>query len=499
MADTHHPTERKLGPQFAALMIDEAPHYANRFQYSLGFLAAICFTLLILTGVIEVFFGADWWLTNPVGVFFRSLHMWATQAFVVFILLHLVVVFCTMGYRGPRKITWVLGVMMFFLALIETEMGYALRGDFSAQWRALQGADFFNGAGLGWWLNPLNELRIMGTHIMIMPLLLITILVVHYILVKFLGLATPPKADHPYKMEKANHTVLFLRGGFVALLVVLLALVLPSPYVKPVTLAEVAKSDPKLFARTLVGEYGRLDAIVVPGQAADVKEADLEMQDLTRGYLDNIQPYTFDTRLVYLSEPWAALVGGGHLADDLAMVDKMNQGDQKRAIDGALDYFGDNKGGVDPATNPLIGVANNLTALGAAGYYDHALKGEGEVGDNTYFLRFMADLGVLAPQADAMDITTEKWGFLREEKPTGADGKPIMSAITPPGAWWLAPIGVLNTEVLVGDENGDRDGAMILGILVLILGAVPFIPGVNKLPLYLGLYRLFQRKPKGTT
>jgi hypothetical protein len=74
-----------------------------------------------------------------------------------------------------------------------------------------------------------------------------------------------------------------------------------------------------------------------------------------------------------------------------------------------------------------------------------------------------------------------------------------MSAITPPGAWWLAPIGVLNTTVLVGDENGDRDGAMILGILVLILGAVPFIPGVNKLPLYLGLYRLFQRKPKGTT
>jgi hypothetical protein len=490
------PAEKKLGPQFEALMIDEAPHYANRFQYSLGFLAAISFTLLIVTGVIEVFLGADWWLTNAVGVYFRSVHLWATQAFVVFILLHLVVVFCTAGYRGPRKITWVLGVIMFFFALIETEMGYALRGDFSAQWRALQGADFFNGSGLGWWINPLNELKIMGTHIMIMPLVIITILVVHYMLVRFLGLATPPKADHPYTMVKANHAVLFLRGGFAALLILVLAIFLPSPYVKPVTLAEVAKSDPKLFARTLVGEFGRLEELVVPGQKADVKEEDLEKQGLTTGYVDNIKPYTFDTRKVYVSDPWAGLAAGGRLTDDLAAAEALSEDQQKKLVEDAADYYGDNKGNVKSAGNPLISVADKLTQAATTGYYDKGLKGAGNSGDNTYFLRFMADLGVLAPLADAMDITTEKWGFLREEKPTGSDGKPMMNAATPPGAWWLAPIGVLNNTVLVGDDNGDRDGALILGILVLVLAAVPFIPGVNRLPVLLGLYKLFQRKPK---
>lgn len=26
-----------------------------------------------------------------------------------------------------------------------------------------------------------------------------------------------------------------------------------------------------------------------------------------------------------------------------------------------------------------------------------------------------------------------------------------------PGAWWLAPIGILNHTVLAGDANGERD------------------------------------------
>jgi ubiquinol-cytochrome c reductase cytochrome b subunit len=485
MADpSKYPEEKKLGPQFEALMIDEAPHYANRFWYSLGFLAAISFTLLIVTGVVEVFFGADWWLTNPVGVFFRSVHMWATQAFVVFILMHLVVVFCTAGYRGPRRITWILGVVMFLFALIETEMGYALRGDFSNQWRALQGADFFNGTGLGWWINPLNELKIMGTHIAIFPLIILTILVVHYMLVRFLGIATPMKADHPYKVEKANHTTLFLRGGVIALLIVLLGIFLPSPYVKAITLQEVAKNDPKLFARTLVGEFGRLDELVVPGQKADVKEEDLEKQALTTGYMDNIQPYTFDTRKVYVDGPFSHLLAVGKINDDVATIEKLSDDQQKKLVADAADFFGDNKGKIQEKDNLLVTVANELTAFAATGYYDQALKGAAETGDNTYHLRLLADLGVLADQADKLDMTTEKYGMIREEKP-GL-----------PGAWWLVPIGVLNHTVLATDENGDRDGALILGILVLILAAVPFIPGVNRLPEILKLYVPFQARPK---
>ncbi len=469
-----HPTEKKLGPQFQSLMIDAAPQYANRIFYSLGFLAATSFVLLVVSGVVEVFFGPSWWLTVPAGVFFRSIHMWSTQAFVIFILLHLIVVFCTMGYRGPRRITWVLGVLMFVVALIETELGYGLRGDFSTQWRVLQGADFFNGSGLGWWVNPLNELKVLGVHVAVVPLIIFALLGLHYTLVRFLGLATPPKADHPYKIEKADHRVLFLRGGVVVAAIVLLAIALPSPYLHPTTLKEVAKSDPQLFAKTLVGEFGRLDQI---GKGDDA-------QDLTSGYSDNIQPYTFDTRTVYVDAPYAGIAAISSSANPLAAVEALPADRQKKLVDAAIDFFGADTGKVDPAADPLIGVARSLTAMASTGAYEAQLKGYGQPGDDTYYLRFLADLGVLDDRAGKLRMQTDQWGMLHEEKP-GL-----------PGAWWLSPIGVLNQTVLSNDDNGDRDGAYILGILALILLAVPFIPGVNRLPLLLGLYKPFQRKPK---
>ncbi len=468
------PEEKKVGPQLAGLMIEEAPHYANRFFYSLGFLAATCFILLLITGVVEVFFGPTWWLTKSGGVFFRSVHMWATQGFVVFIILHLIVVFCTMGYRGPRRITWVLGALMFFLVLGETEFGYALRGDFSTQWRALQGADLYNGAGIGWWINPLNTLKILGLHTAIVPLVLLGILVIHYALVRFLGIAHPAKRDVPVRVEKANHVALFLRGAAVVVVVVVLAIILPSPYVKPVTLQEVAKSDPKLFAQTLVGEYGRLEQI---GEDPDART-------LTTGYMDSIDPYTFDTRKVYVEDPYASLIASGKVSDQLGPVDKLSDDAQKKLVTDAVDYFGDNKGNVKESGNALITVASQLTALAATGYYDTALRGYGDTGDNTYHLRLLSDLGVLEDQASKLRMMTEQWGMLREE----AKGRP--------GAWWLAIIGVLNHTVLANDDNGDRDGAIILGVLVLILLAIPFIPGVNRIPVLLKLYKPFQAPPR---
>ena len=92
---------------------------------------------------------------------------------------------------------------------------------------------------------------------------------------------------------------------------------------------------------------------------------------------------------------------------------------------------------------------------------------------------------MLEDQAGKLNMLTEQWGMLREEQPAR------------PGAWWLVPIGVLNHTVLSADDNGDRDGAIILGILVLILLVVPFIPGVNRLAVLLRLYKPFQRKPRG--
>ncbi|OYV28548.1 MAG: hypothetical protein B7Z82_02370, partial [Halothiobacillus sp. 20-54-6] len=124
------------------IMIKDVPSYGNKLFYSLGFLSMTSFLILIITGTVMALNGPTWWLTNSLGGYLRSVHLWATQAFVLFILLHLLVVFFTSGFKKPRRLTWVLGVLMLFVVLVETEFGYVLRGDYSSQWRSLQGADF---------------------------------------------------------------------------------------------------------------------------------------------------------------------------------------------------------------------------------------------------------------------------------------------------------------------------------------------------------------------
>ena len=63
----------------------------------------------------------------------------------------------------------------------------------------------------------------------------------------------------------------------------------------------------------------------------------------------------------------------------------------------------------------------------------------------------------------------------------------------PLGAWWLTPIGFLDHTLLSNDSNQDRDGAEIIGLLMLLLIAYPYIPLLNRIPDYLKVYRLIWR------
>src|ERR1039458_1493458 len=117
------------------LMLQKVPSYGNKIYYSLGFLSMTSFLLLLISGLVLVLYGPAWWLTTATGLYFRSIHLWAVQAFILFICLHLLIVFLTSGYKPPRRLTWVIGVLMMFFVFLEAELGYGLRGDFSSQWR----------------------------------------------------------------------------------------------------------------------------------------------------------------------------------------------------------------------------------------------------------------------------------------------------------------------------------------------------------------------------
>jgi len=444
-------------------MIAEVPAYANKFIYSLGFLSMTCFMVLIITGIALVAFGPDWWLTSEVGRYFRSVHLWATQAFVLFMILHLLIVFFSSGFKKPRRLTWVIGALMFVFVLLESEFGYILRGDFSSQWRSLQGADLYNGSGIGAWVNNINYLQVYGIHIVAIPAIILGLLFLHYLLIRFLGIAKPHRADVQVPTVKANHTVLFARGGVLVALILLLAIIFPSPFLKPTTIKEIADSAPKLAAQTLVKEFDR---------SSD-----------TATYLDNINPYKYDTRAIYIAQPYNQLSTLLHTPNSLQKYNSELQSLQASQLKEAQDYFNNNGSGKANAKNPLEQVVTSLVNMGSAGLYQPALNSASPSGDQTtYSLRFLADTGVLSDHAQALGITTDQYGMLREEK-----------GHIPPGAWWLAPIGLLNHTVLAHDNNGDRDGAIIIGLFLLLLVAFPYIPGLNRLPEWLKIYKLIWR------
>ena len=63
------------------------------------------------------------------GLLIRQTHHWAANLFIVSIVLHLLRVFFTGAYRKPRELTYLIGVTMLMLALLEGYVGYSLVDD----------------------------------------------------------------------------------------------------------------------------------------------------------------------------------------------------------------------------------------------------------------------------------------------------------------------------------------------------------------------------------
>lgn len=339
------------------LYIHTLPSYGNKIFYGLGFLTLTSLVLLVITGLVLAFMGESWWLGSPWGIYARSVHLWSVQAFIAFMILHMLVGFTTSGFKPPRRFVWVLGALIFCLALIQTEFGYGLRGDFSSQFRAVSGADFWNGAYLGWWLNPLNHAQAFALHVAIIPLVILVLFFIHYLLERTYGIAKPYRSDVSYRMVAADHTVMYVRGVILAIAIVVLAYLFPSPYVPPLRIADVARQDPALVAATLGAEYDR---------SSD-----------TATYLDSINPYSYDTQQVYVFVPYTMIVGGT-ATDSSAMIQ---------------------------ALMPAV----------QSGLYESVVSGEDPAANDTYTLRLLNDMGALEAKAGTLNFATEQWGMAKDE------------------------------------------------------------------------------------
>jgi len=127
------------------------------------------------------------------GLLVRQIHHWAALLFVASIGLHMLRVFFTGAFRKPREINWVIGFVLFILAMAEGFTGYSLPDDLLSG----NGLRIIDGMVkgipvIGTWISYLlfgGEFpgvdivgRLYVLHILILPAILVAALGVHMLL-----------------------------------------------------------------------------------------------------------------------------------------------------------------------------------------------------------------------------------------------------------------------------------------------------------------------------
>ena len=172
-----------------------------RYSFRLGFIAAVLFGILVVTGVYLMFvytpsptaaYGDMQHLKTGVGFgqLIRNVHRWSAHLMVLVVALHMVRVFYAGAYKKPREFNWAIGVMLLLLTLGLSFTGYLLPWDQLSYWAVTVGTNLVHYVPVigsaaqdlligGDQVGPSTLLRFYALHVAVLPALVILILAVH--------------------------------------------------------------------------------------------------------------------------------------------------------------------------------------------------------------------------------------------------------------------------------------------------------------------------------
>jgi len=244
----------KLTDQFGfRQMVSEylIPVETNSIWYLLGGVLAIGLALEILTGfLLTTVYVPDAGVAY--GNIDRLLHTagWATvinfhyyNAYLIFalVLIHMVRVFITGGYRRGKEGLWLIGVGLAGLTFVISTTGEALHWDevgFAVPWHVSEVFQAFGlAAAFGYTFDALKAIptateklaQIYALHISIVPIVLAVFIGWHYLLIRFKGISAP------FWLRASGRTAGFsehirgwlIYGGIIMGIVLLISIFLP--------------------------------------------------------------------------------------------------------------------------------------------------------------------------------------------------------------------------------------------------------------------------------
>ncbi|MGO9196188.1 MAG: cytochrome b N-terminal domain-containing protein [Acidimicrobiales bacterium] len=179
------------------LLPDHQPAYVASWIYIFGALTLAAFGVVCLSGLVIAIEGPAWWHVSRVGLYMNSVHLWSTELFFFFMVVHLWGKFFMAAWRGRRRATWVTGVIAFVTSIGAAFTGYLSQQNFDSEWISTQAKDGINATGIGAFWNVLNFGQMLMWHILLLPLIVSVITGIHVLLVRKRGVVPPFAETRP--------------------------------------------------------------------------------------------------------------------------------------------------------------------------------------------------------------------------------------------------------------------------------------------------------------
>jgi len=231
------------------------PSYVS-WKHSFGGISYLLFMVLVVSGVLlsfyyrpsvdEAYASVQYIATEvPFGWLLRDLHVWSANLIVVALMAHMARVFFTGSYKPPRETSWLVGVLLLFAVLAFGATGYLLPWDQWAYWtttevmNVVRAAPLIGGPTASFltgdvYVSGATLSRFFALHVIVLPWLAFGLLVLHFVVVRKHGVASPPGF-----VERAEGGVPFfphhlLRIVIVSALVLAVAISLAALFPRPI-------------------------------------------------------------------------------------------------------------------------------------------------------------------------------------------------------------------------------------------------------------------------
>lgn len=487
------------------LVPDRQPAYVESWVYVFGVATLVALSLVIASGIMLVLGGVDWWHTTTVGHFVNSLHLWSVESFMAFMVIHLWGKFWMAAWRKKRALTWMTGVIAFMFSVIEAFTGYLSQQNFDSQWISTNGKDAFNAVGVGSFFNLMNFGQMLTWHIVVVPVVLITIVGIHVIAVRFRGVVVPLDTeikekklqvkDPKFKVRIPYKRYDIIREGIIAgiivtILVVILSISFSSPDMPPLTIKTWANVAPNDFVGTAASElagtsetanYGppynngtkNVQSLLFSGQKIiGVTEKIDPDQAFVLSPLRDLAPTN-----VILSKALSTFDNAGTHQQNVWATNYLNNIGSLKFVNSSPVLKPGDYGPVPVLMEFEFQIAKN-------GLLDGDLISNRKFYGNDFTkpLLFLEDGQYFSSIAKQQHLVGSQWGVMNE---TGSyPGQPWLWLYS---LWYQLP-GFRNSA------NVDLIAIYLTGVATALLLFVPFIPGLRDIPRIIPIHRLVWKK-----